>query len=235
MSDLTLTRFDQIQVAEIEYPESDGKPMTETDVHYRVMIALRFALEERYREDDRVYVAGNLMMYYQEGNLHACLSPDVFVAFGISKRERRVYKIWEEGKGPDVVFEITSKSTRTEDLADKRWLYEELGVQEYFLFDPLCEYLRPHLQGFRREGLYLAPLAAQSLPDDEWQLFSQVLGVKLRTEGSLLRLFDFHSGERLYTPQEEAQARRAEAQARRVAEQRVQSLEKELARLRGEK
>ncbi len=47
-------------------------------------------------------------------------SPDVFVVFGIPKRERIYYLVWDEGKGPDVVIELTSKSTRSEDQKRRR-------------------------------------------------------------------------------------------------------------------
>ena len=48
---------------------------------------------------------------------------------------RRIYKLWEEGRAPQVIFEVTSRSTRREDLRSKHDLYERLGVSEYFLFD----------------------------------------------------------------------------------------------------
>ena len=48
-----------------------------------------------------------------------------------------------------MVFEITSRGTRLEDLGTKRALYAMLGVREYFLYDPLGEYLQPPLQGYR--------------------------------------------------------------------------------------
>jgi Uma2 family endonuclease len=195
---------------EIEYPDSDGKPMAESDTHRDVMAdALIFPLKEYYRQRSDVYVTGNLLLYYQKGNPRVRVAPDVFVVFGVPNRERRTYKLWEEGKAPDVVFEITSKSTRKEDLRDKRYLYEEWGVQEYFLFDPLREYLKPPLQGFRLQRAYFIPLEPQPLPDDEWQLESKVLGLLLQTQDSMLRLYDPQTGQCLRTHREEADARRA--------------------------
>ncbi len=133
------------------YPETDGKPMTETDLHAQCLIYLRTALDYYFRKDPNVYVSGNLMLYYEEGNPSASVSPDVFVVKGVSKKERRVYKLWEEGKSPDVVVELTSRSTRLEDLGNKRALYAEFGVAEYFIYDPHQEYLKPPLQGHRLE------------------------------------------------------------------------------------
>ena len=132
----------------IEYPESDGKPVGETDVHRREILHTIETLERHFRNVPDIYVSGNLMFYYEEGNPAAVVSPDVFVVKGVRKGLRRTYKLWEEGVAPCVVIEMTSRSTRLEDKGNKRALYALLGVREYFLFDPLGEYLKPPLQGF---------------------------------------------------------------------------------------
>ena len=132
----------------IEYPESDGKPVGETDVHRREILHTIETLERHFRDAPDIYVSGNLMFYYEEGNPSAVVSPDVFVVKGVRKGLRRTYKLWEEGVAPCVVIEMTSRSTRLEDKGNKRALYALLGVREYFLFDPLGEYLKPPLQGF---------------------------------------------------------------------------------------
>src|SRR5581483_5005266 len=131
------------------YPESDGKPRGETDFHITAMMYLLSALRYFFKNLTDVYVASDMLMYYEEGNTSVFVVPDVFVVKGVDKRTRRVYKVWEEKTAPTVIFEITSRGTRLEDLATKRGLYEILGVQEYFLFDPLDEYLSPRLRGFR--------------------------------------------------------------------------------------
>ncbi len=92
----------------IYYPETDGKPMGETDVHIDVLIYLREALRDHFRDAPQVYVAGSMLLYYEEGNPIACVAPDVFVVQGVGKHERRTYRLWEEGQPPAVVFEITS-------------------------------------------------------------------------------------------------------------------------------
>ncbi len=124
---------------QVDYPETDGKPMAETDVHIDALLYLREALKDYFRDAPQVYVAGNMLLYYEEGNPAACVAPDVFVVQGVAKRERRTYKLWEEGQPPAVVFEITSRGSRLEDLGTKRVVYAMLGVREYFLYDPLGE------------------------------------------------------------------------------------------------
>ena len=177
----------------IEYPESDGKPMAETDVHIDALIYVRETLKAYFEAEPLVYVAGNMLLYYEEENPAACVAPDVFVVRGVPKQERRTYKLWEERHAPTVIFEITSRSTRLEDLRTKRFLYAQLGVQEYFLYDPLGEYLRPSLQGYRlHDGEYeritVGPNAS---------LVSEALGVTLVLENGRLRVVDPKTGERL--------------------------------------
>jgi Uma2 family endonuclease len=224
-------------VQPIHYPERDGKPMAETDVHIDVLIYLREALKDYFRNEPQVYVAGNMLFYYEEGNPAACVAPDVFVVQGVAKGERRTYKLWEEGQPPTVVFEITSRGSRLEDLGTKRALYAMLGVREYFLYDPLGEYLRPPLQGYRlQQGEY-----ERMRPADQDQLISQALSLGLRVQDGQLQVVDPATGERLLTPAEahaarrtEAEARQAEAVARQAAEARAAMAESELERLRAE-
>ena len=157
------------------------------------------------------------------------MAPDVFVVQGVAKRERRIYRLWEEAQPPAVVVEITSRGSRLEDLGTKRAVYAMLGVREYFLYDPLGEYLRPPLQGYLlQEGEY-----ERLSPGGEGELTSQALGVELRLEAGRLRVVDSTTGERLLTPAEAQDARRAEAAARRAAEAELEQLRAELARLRG--
>jgi Uma2 family endonuclease len=208
--------------------------MAETDVHRDQLIDLLTALKDYFRDDPQVYVAGNLLLYYQEGDPYQVVAPDVFVVRGVPRGDRRTYKVWEEGKAPDVVFELTSASTRKIDLGPKKGTYEVLGVREYFLFDPLEEYLEPPLQGYRLGERGYRWMESEPLTSD-------VLGLELRVEEGWLRLYEQKTGRRLPTPAEVAEAlRQAEAQAeqeakaRRQAEARAQAAEDELARLRTE-
>src|SRR5437868_3119154 len=116
----------------IEYPESDGKPMAETDDHrdwmFRIIELLKFFFMGKM-----VYVSGNLLIYYVEGDPKKSVAPDVFVVKNSNPRRRRVFKIWEEGCGPVFVLEVTSRKTRREDLHAKMQKYALLQVAEYFL------------------------------------------------------------------------------------------------------
>lgn len=232
MRDEAVQILPELIMAEIEYPAADGRPMAETDTHRDLMVYLIEALKAYFQQRSDVYVAGNLFIYYEEGETTSRIAPDVFVVFGARAGRRRVYKLWAEGQTPAVVFEISSRGTRREDLWEKRGLYEFLQVAEYFLFDPLREYLKPPLQGYRLvQGQYQAMSATQD-EQGEWQLFSQQLGLELRSEGEFLYLYTA-VGERLLTPLEAQNRVYEEAERRRQAEAQIARLEAELARLRG--
>src|SRR5262249_750616 len=151
--------------------------------------------------------------------------PDVFMVRGVRKHNRLYYLVWEEGRGPNVVLELTSKTTRREDVSKKFNLYQDvLGVGEYFLFDPFADYLKPPEQGFRLvNGKYarIEPVAGR-LP-------SEVLGLHLERNGTQLRLFDPSAGQWLPTPRETVER---ETTARIVTEQENEQLRRELKELR---
>ena len=171
------------------YPESDGKPMAETDIHRQLLSDLVFTLENFFQNQPDVYVSGNLLIYYVEGNPKKRIAPDVFVVRGVEKRQRRIYKLWEEGVAPQVVIELTSRQTWREDLQEKWRLYEQLGVEEYFIFDPEYDYLDDPLVGYRlKDGKYKVMGARDR------RLRSKVLGLELVDTGDTLRLFDPNSG-----------------------------------------
>ncbi|MFQ5858910.1 MAG: Uma2 family endonuclease [Anaerolineae bacterium] len=244
----------------VHYPDSDGKPMAENDPQYRCITHTRFALEQYYRDDPQVYVGADLLMYYEEGDSTKSVAPDVLVALGVPRGNRRTYLIWEEGKSPDVVFKFASDGTWRADLGWKFGLYQGLGVKEYFLFDPLAEHFDPPLQGYRLVGRGYEPVSASSSEHGILGLVSDVLGLELwmQPDGGegmpyVLRLYDPATDAWLPTPEEEAEGRRKaearvkqeaegrrkaearverEAKARQEAEARMAELEAELERLR---
>ena len=219
--------------------------MAETDVHRNVMVVTIETLKMHFA-GQQVYVSGNILLYYRPGNKRRHVSPDVLVVRGLEPSDRDNYLLWKEGRAPNVVIEVTSQSTRDEDLEDKLEIYrDEIQVAEYFLFDPRSEYLAPALQGYRlSRGRYepIVPIGSR-LPSVE-------LGLQLESDGSRLRFYDPASQRRLPTPQEahlealaaldqkEAALQRKEAAlqhseaVRRQAEAEVERLRQELAALR---
>jgi len=207
-------------------PESDGKPMAETDTHRRYMLDLIDGLDEYYRDDQQTYVTGNIFVYYPDelGKLQP-VSPDIFVVHGVEKKDRRIYNIKVEGKAPEMIIELTSLSTKMEDLGNKKFLYASLGVKEYFLFDPFSEAIRPKLRGFRLEDGDYLPIVGT-------RLYSEVTGLELRLENGKLRLYNPKTSEYLLTREETHIARRTAEAAKREAE--TARLEAETARREAE-
>ena len=216
----------------VEYPSGDGKPMAENDAQLLAIHYAIGALRVYYESRADVYVSGDLLMYYEEGNPQASVAPDVFVVFGVEDRKRRHYLVWEEGKGPDFVLEVASKSTWREDLGPKREVYARLGVKEYWQYDPTGEHFAPVLQGLRLAGgAYVRQLAVTS-PDGALTLTSETLGLELRAQGGEMRFRDPATGRTLLSLSETEAARREEAAARRAAEARVAELEALLGKRR---
>ncbi len=211
---------------EIDYPSSDGMPLAESDFQFDPLTYARNALRDHYRHRSDVYVAGNMLIYYEEGNVKARVAPDVFVVFGAPAHDRSSYLLWREPKGPDWVLEVTSRSTRREDQGRKRDLYRELGVTEYWQYDPTGDYLSPRLQGEELVSGQYRRLAETELADGGSAMWSRVLGLELRLGSGGLRFRDAATGEYLLNLVESNETRRRneqgwrdERRARRWAEQ----------------
>ena len=220
---------------EVDYPTSDGRPMAETDLHRQDMVDVIQTLQERFAADPNVYVSGNLLLFYEEGNRRKHIAPDVFLVRGVPKLPPRAnYLLWEEGKAPDGVIEITSKTTKHRDQKKKRDIYRDvLKVPEYFQFDPTEDYLKPSIQGHQLVDGQYVPIAPV-----EGRLPSAVFNLHLERRGTELRFYDPTTGRCLLTPPERAAEetearRRAEEAQRREAEAR-QQVETENERLRRE-
>ena len=208
----------QAVAVELEYPETDGNPMAETDLHRDLMIELIEQLKTHFQDDPLVYVSGNMLLYYEKGNVKKRLAPDVFVVRGVTKHQRRVYKLWEEGRAPDVVFEISSRGTWGEDLQTKWQRYAQMGIREYFIFDPEYDYLEPALNAYRLvNGEYKQLKALGGV------VTSKSLGLELVDTGKTLRLRNPITGQFLPTRQEFMQKANAE----------IERLRAELASLKG--
>ena len=188
------------------YPESDGQPMTESDATRDYLFYSVETLRLYFKSRGSVYVSGNLFIYYEEGNPKAVISPDVFVVFGVSHRKRRSYKVWQEdNKLPSFILEITSKTTKKQDQENKPKLYANLGVQEYFQYDPTADYLNPQLQGARLiDGIY-EPLPINYTSDQIPFIHSQELGLDLQLRESFrgIGIAPIPKSLRFYDPQTE--------------------------------
>lgn len=226
----TNARFEQTPFGfadddEVFYPETDGKPMAETDRHRKLILELTEAFERFYAEEPEIYVTGDLLLYYLEGVPQECVAPDVMVCFGVPKKERRIYKLWEEKIAPSIIIELASHSTYKKDRESKRELYEFLGVNEYFIYNPEYPKTLPSLLAYRLEnGEY------QKIRIENGRVLSRVLNLELVDTGNTLRLFNPQTEKFLPNFAELSQV--LERAGRDEAE--IEKLKAELARLKND-
>jgi Uma2 family endonuclease len=218
------TTAPQQPATEIFYPSSDGEPVAESYVHLYALFATLEVLRQ-YLLGQQATVLGNQFMYYADGFPKLRVAPDVMVIFNVAPGGRDNYKIWEEGSVPSVIFEMTSKGTKTKDFEEKKLLYEALGVQEYWLFDPRGEWIKEQLRGYR-------------LDEDEYRLItdsrSAPLNLRLQVEGQLIGFYREDTGEKLLIPEEMANALAQAEEAKQQAEEAKQQVEAENERLRAQ-
>ncbi len=182
----------------------------------------------QYLEGQQATVLANQFLYYAQGFPKLRVAPDVMVIFNVAPGGRDNYKVWEEEQVPSVIFEMTSPGTKNHDQEFKKTLYEQLGVKEYWLFDPKEEWIKEQLRGYRlRQDVY------ELITDNR----SEPLKLRLQVEGEQIGFYREDTGEKLLMPAELAQALReeqqladAEAQARQQAEQQVEQLKQRLRR-----
>jgi Uma2 family endonuclease len=204
---------DQLKT-EILYPHSDGQLMAESDAARDYLVYGVEALEIYFQDQKDVYVSGNVFVYYKKGIPSAVVAPDVFVVFGVERKKRKSFKVWEEGnKVPSFILEITSETTQEVDEEEKPLKYSRLGVQEYFQYDPTADYLNPQLKGQRLVADRYQPIVPQLLPDGVLSIHSEVLGLDLRLIAGELRFYNSRTGKKLLNHKETEQARQQAEQA----------------------
>ena len=204
-------------------------------------------LMSRYKDRaDALVSGGRGYICYDRADVNAMFAPDCTVAFEVdcaAIRKRGGYLMWEVGKPPDVVMEVATPSTKNNDLYDKRALYAELGIGEYWRLDETGG------------ALYGEPLVGEYLVDGEYRRYelhrdeygrvwshSEALGLNLYWDGELRRfgIYDPVAGYDYLDPED---ARReledkdrviadrereleAERRAREAAEARIAELER---------
>jgi Uma2 family endonuclease len=164
------------------YPATDGKPMGETDWHIKLLGRLLDALDRHFRDEPDVYVAADNLIYYERGNVHKFVVPDLYVVRGVEKRMRRLYRVWVEGRTPDFILELLSGESARRDKVEKLAFYRDVfQTEEYFLHNPLPE--SRELLGYRLIAGEYRPLK----PDARGRLTSRVLDLQFGVddEGTL--------------------------------------------------
>ncbi|MXY58658.1 MAG: Uma2 family endonuclease [Gammaproteobacteria bacterium] len=219
------------------YPYEDSATVDNSD-HNVVAGYIKYVVGDRYGDRDDVFVDADLGLYFEQGNRSALVAPDVLVALGVEGGSRNSYKIWEEGKPPDLVVEVLSDRTWRKDLRDKPDLYEALGIAEYWSFDQHRLSDDPPLLVRRLDN------GSYRVEGDGLTGHSAILGLGIRVDGTLLRLHDpatgldlpyYNEAVAMYRQAEgdamaEAEAREAAENRAALAERRIAELEEQLRR-----
>ena len=214
-------------------PGEDMLPMNAP--HAATMRHAADVLELRYR-GRRAEVGFDLPVVFRLPDEHGRLvagrlSPDVFVALGAERDERRTDYDATVLPPPDFVLEVLSKSTWKRDEGPKLDAYALLGVRECFLFDATGRRAAPALRGFALSPAGARPLPEVRLADSSRGVPSEVLGLVAHASARptpsrggdkgptlALRWRDMETGEDLRTYAEEALAREAAEREREAAE-----------------
>ena len=213
-------------------------------------------LTARFTDFDRrpdVFLDTDTNICYDPSNLNVRVAPDVYLAFGVDAeaiRPRRLYLPWEVGKVPDWALEIASESTRRVDLVRKPPIYAQIGIPEFWRFDPTGgRYYLFQLNGLKLVDGEYHPIELTNEPDGILKGYSEILQLSLAWDDGWPRFYDPAAGayldnwrqehEALQTKREalqtEREALRAEREARAADQERIRQLEEELRRLRGER
>ena len=212
-----------LTATQITYPETDGMPLPDGMYQSPIYRKVVETLTTHFSRVPGAYVNGDIFIYYVEGNPRRTVAPDCFVLLDTtdemheSFRRNNTYLLWEVGKMPEFVMEIGSPSTASKDMKEKRDLYADLGVKEYWRYDETGG------------DFYGEPLVGETLIDGEYRRLetfqtddgrvwshSEVLNLDLYWEDGELRFWDPVEQRWLLNPQEEHEGR-LEAEAR-VAE-----------------
>ena len=202
---------------EIYYPSSDGKLLADNTWQSRTMVAKYDMLYTHYMDDPNTLVAIALLLYYSEGEPADVVAPDLFVSYRVPNRHRDWYKVWEEGKVPDFVLEVSSEETAEDNLGRNMETYARIGIPEYCVYDPMGGLHDPRLQLFRLSGGEDRVYEQVQWSEDtngSLAVPSESLGLELRFEDGRLRLWDPAAQEYLLEYAEERDRRLKERDAR---------------------
>ena len=241
---------------EADLPYEDDEPLAESDYQLEPLDYAYNGLSTWFQDRADVAVQADMFVHYlvtdEDGERERrMLAPDVFVIFGVPKRQRFSYVVWKEGKAPDFVLEILSSSTWRRDTVEKKAIYAAMGVSEYWLLDPLGPFLTPPLIGYRlTDGQYVridsepgttATYVSEVLElelriddADRFRIRDPAGAIELRSHGELQDELTTAVAARqraVEARQRAAAARQRETDAREAAEQRAAEAERRLADL----
>ena len=236
---ITYNRQTIIDYDSLEFNPEEPEPLPDAMIQNPVLHEILSILADRFSTNSPqpdVFLDSNTFICYDRANLNVRVGPDVYIAFGVDAkaiRERRLYLPWEAGKPPDFVLEVASERTARVDVMEKRHIYAQIGVPEYWRFDPTGgEHYGQPLAGEQLIGGEYQPISLTTDLDSVLKGYSPALKLFLCWRDEWLYLYDPETGANLRNLSQEREARQAEQAAHQDTTAALQS-ERE-ARLRSE-
>ena len=196
-----------------------------------------YLLDWHFGHPDTTLIAAELYIAPEPGlGVKGLRAPDLLIAFDVDPEayhRSNAYIISEQGKPPDFVLEVASRSTGRIDIRDKPADYAALGIPEYWRFDETGQYHGKRLAGDRLVGDRYEPIGIAELPDGGLEGYSEVLDLYLRWEDGWLSWHDPETGRAIMDLAEMQHIAEEERQARLEAERREET--ERQARLKAER
>ena len=210
---------DATHLAEVHYPIDDDESLAESEHQLFPLTYAHAALTGWFEGDPTTWVGADMFLYYEEGVPSSVVAPDVFVVTRTHKRHKRnIFQTWVEGRVPDLVLEIMSSTSVRRDMVTKYALYRDLGIHEYWLYDPTKEgFIEPRLRGYILVDGEYQPIERREA-DGRHVGVSEVLGLELHADAEWFRFFDPESCEYLPDTYENRRALEESENTRRELE-----------------
>ena len=131
----------EIDFAALDFDPFEPEPLPDAMIQNPYLFDFIPILAGYYDSNGRpdVFLDSNTFICYDRSNLNVRVGPDFYIAFGVDShalRQRALYLPWEAGKPPDLALEVASASTARHDITGKRDIYAQVGVPEYWRYDP---------------------------------------------------------------------------------------------------
>lgn len=206
------------------YP-TEEELMPESALHSDLIHYLLEVLKWLFREQVcAIYT--NLGFYQTPDPKELPLIPDLAITRGLDYQYLPSWTIGRDGPPPQLVIEILSPKTWTNDLTSKPRQYAQMGVQELFVYDPhpkpITDKAPRRLFGWRPDPQ--RGEMVELVPDQQGRLWSGQLDSWLVPDGEHLRLYDRNNQLRLTGEEAERKRAEAEAKARQALAEKLRSL-----------
>lgn len=198
---MTTTLPYHLQPTTIDFNPDEPGPLPDAMQQDEPLQELLHILAARFTGFGRipdVFLSSNTFICYDPSNLNVRVSPDCYLAFGVDARairRRRIYLPWEVGKPPDLAIEVASESTGWQDVVEKRAIYAEIGIGEYWRFDSTGgQYHDRPLAGDRLVDGEYRPIELTEEPDGLLKGYSPTLELNLCWNDGRLTFYEPSSG-----------------------------------------